>query len=163
MRELNPNLFENAPRPEWTESQTPKAVVPAETVSERQVLELARQVKMLEKIVMEQRAFMDEQNKMQTARTERMAQQIKNLDAVQTGSLKELNERLGSVMNKLSERRAVDAKMEDMVDRHNHIVQSFELKLKVLQKVLSERESQILKAMAQLEDARAEILRMKRL
>jgi hypothetical protein len=164
MRELNPNLFENLSRPQWVEpTSSSKAVAPVDPNADRQLLEMARQMKSLEKLVLDQKAVFDETTKAQNAKIDRLTQHIRALENAHAGSLKEIQERLATIMTRLSERRAVDAKMEDMVDRHNEIVQGFELKLKALHKVLADREAQILKTMGLLEEARSDIARLKRL
>ena len=163
MRELNPNLFDTSGRPEWSESPAEKAVVPVDTQAQRQMQEMARQIKMLESLVSEQKVKLEDQAKNHRVNMEAVVHRLQQVETGQVKHLRELDERLGQIISHVSERRSVDQKMEEMIDRHNNIVQNFELKLKVLQKVLADRELQILKAVSMVEEARAEIVRMKRL
>jgi chromosome segregation ATPase len=164
MRELNPNLFESTPRPEgWTEPGNKALVKSDNPTLDRVIIEMRVQMKALEKMVVETKASNDDHQKLNHMRLEKMAQHAKALENVQTSSLKDIHERLATAITRLNERRTTDAKIEEMLDRHNQIIQGFEMKLRTLQKTLADRESQILKTMALLEDARAEIMRLKRL
>lgn len=163
MRELNPNLFDSSARPEWSESPVTKAVVPVDTQAQRQMAEMARQIKFLETLVQEQKAQLDEQSKQHRAGFDVVNQRFQSIETGQMRQLRELDERLAQVIGHIAERRTVDQKMEEMIDRHNSIVQGFELKLKVLQKILADREMHVLKSVAMVEECRAEIIRLKRL
>ena len=165
MRELNPNLFENSPRPEgWNEAPANRSLVKSDNPTlDLAVAELRAHLKAVEKLAVETKANNDDQQKLTLMRIEKMSQHVKALETVQTSSLKDIHERLATAITRLNERRTVDTKIEEMLDRHNQIIQSFEMKLRTLQKALADRETQILKTMAQLEDARAEIMRLKRL
>lgn len=97
-----------------------------------------------------------------TGRFERVSQAMTRLEGSAAQQLQELNSKFAALASKLNERKVQDAKIQEMVDRHNHIVRNFENRLTHLQRVISEQEMQILNASAALEEARQEILRMRR-
>ncbi len=56
-----------------------------------------------------------------------------------------------------------DAKIQELVDRHNQLVQSFEVRITQMQKVMAEQEMQLMTSRSELKEAQRELARMKRL
>jgi chromosome segregation ATPase len=172
-RELNPNLFgSNASdnRGEARETSAAKDLRQVVRLIETQVKEAAQQAKTASHQVRDCAAQMhqmqlklDEINRVQSARMDRLTQAFARLEQYQGQSVRELSEKYAGVASRVNERRVSDAKIEDLIDRHNDVVQGFETRLKQMQKVIAEREMQMLKTMTVLEDARAEIARMKKM
>jgi len=63
----------------------------------------------------------------------------------------------------VAERRLQDNKIQEMVDRHNQVLQVYETRLSKVQKLVHEQEVQLMGAKGALEEARREIVRLKRL
>lgn len=80
--------------------------------------------------------------------------QITTVEAA--GKISHLNQRLG-------ERKTLDLKMQELVDRHNSVLRGFEVRITHLQKLLSEKDAQVMSALSSLNEARMEISRLKRL
>ena len=57
----------------------------------------------------------------------------------------------------------MDQKMQEVIDRHNSVLKGFEVRITHLQKLLSEKDSQVMSAFAALNEAKMEIARLKRL
>lgn len=72
-------------------------------------------------------------------------------------------QKLSQLSQKLGERKALDMKVQEMVDRHNTVLRSYELRLSQLQKLISEREQQIMNLTAVVNESKMEISRLKRL
>ena len=72
-------------------------------------------------------------------------------------------QKLTHLAHKLGERKTLDLKVQEMINRHNSVLKTYELRLSQLQKLISEREYQINATLAQLNETKAEIARMKRL
>jgi len=51
-----------------------------------------------------------------------------------------LGEKISNLFGKLTEKRANDSKIQQMLDRHNLLVQKFELQMYQMQKVISEQD-----------------------
>lgn len=68
--------------------------------------------------------------------------------------VQEFSEKFSTVLSRLTERKGSDAKMEELVNRHNQIVQGFEVKLNQMQKVIGEQELKLLSYQSTLKDLR---------
>ncbi len=181
-RELNPNLFGNkattdrqssshgfepshVSSPSQTSAGMPKVpgpIPPEFKQLEAHVHALKMQVQASEKRGEMMHTQMQELLRSSTSRFERVSHAINRLESSTAAQIQELNAKYAGIASKLNERRVQDAKIQEMVDRHNHIVRNFENRLVHLQRVLSEQEMQLLNASAALEDARHEISRLKR-
>ncbi len=78
-------------------------------------------------------------------------------------TIQEINDKFAQMGSRLSERRLHDNKIQEMIDRHNHILQTYEVRLTQVQKLVNEQELQLIAAKAALEDARREISRLKKI
>jgi TolA-binding protein len=105
---------------------------------------------------------MNEANKNGSARMERFQQGLSRLETSHNGLATEAGQKIQQINNKLAERKALDMKIQEMVDRHNNIIKSFEVRLNHMQKLLAEKEAQTAAAFAALNEAKMEIARLKR-
>lgn len=94
---------------------------------------------------------------------DRIHQTLGKLDQVQNSLTQETTQKFSYIQTKLGERRSIDQKTHEMVDRHNSVLRTYEVRMGQLQKLISEREAQLLQAQAALNEARMEIARLKRL
>lgn len=180
-RQLNPQLFADAPAEVnanyLTRSESPKsswraestASVGAEKVKPSD-LERIEQLtaKAILRLEAENRRLTDELRATQ-AQQEKLQQttqaQLQEL-ALSHLNLQKLVEKRWTEPTSEAEvvaeaRRLQEQTLQAWIDRHNSLVQDFEAKLKQVQKVASEREMQLLRAMTVLEDMRAELSRLR--
>ena len=75
----------------------------------------------------------------------------------------ESDQKISHLNHKVSERKILDNKIQEMIDRHNTVLKSYEFRLSKLQQLIGDREEQIRSSTALLNEAKAEIARMKRL
>lgn len=94
---------------------------------------------------------------------ERMAQAISRLEHSHNGLVQEAGSKIAQLSSKMSERKAMDMKMQELIDRHNNILRSFEVRLSQMQKMLAEKDAQLVSAIAALNETKMEISRLKRL
>lgn len=131
--------------------------------TDRQIFELRSQNQVLhnqmEKIV----ASVNEWIKTSNARFEKQAAQMTRLEQSHNGLATEAGQKISQMNAKLNERRSLDQKVQEMVDRHNNIVKSFEVRMNHMQKLLAEREAQVAAGQTALNEAKMEIARLKRL
>lgn len=170
-RELNPHLF-GAPDKSDTliaDLDFPRGNDNVEGINlalirgvERQVQELRNQIKTLEARSAEAQTQVGEYTKLNTLRLDRAAQAMARIEQHLFKSVQDLNEKYAGVAGRLNERKVSETKIEELIDRHNQLVQNFDTRLKQMQKQQADREMQFLKAVAALEEARAEIARMKK-
>lgn len=94
---------------------------------------------------------------------ERVTGTTQRLDEIIKSGLQDLNGKQSQLISKVNERTVGDAKIQQLVDRHNHLIQTFEQRMNQLQKVMNEQEMQLMSSRAELKEAQREIARLKRL
>jgi hypothetical protein len=172
-RELSPSLFggrqNNEKSPvdssplaaygDWPGPQNRQPAMPAYLPLELKALEaqmvsFKNQIQALERRVAHVDAQMIEFGKTTTARFERVAHAISRLEESAKLSTQDVQSKFAATAAKFNERRMSDVKIQEMVDRHNQVVSSFENRLTHLQRVLTEQEMQIMSANSLLEETR---------
>ncbi len=93
---------------------------------------------------------------------EKMEQVVGQLEQGQHALTLDNTQRLSQLSQRLGERKTLDLKVQEMIDRHNTVLKAYELRLNQLQKLIAEREQQILSTQAALNEAKMEIARLKR-
>jgi chromosome segregation ATPase len=83
-------------------------------------------------------------------------------EMVQTG-FHDLNTKVANLASRLNERRVSENQMKELVERHQQMVQTFEVRMQQMQKVMSEQEFQLMGARAEIKEAVREISRLKKL
>lgn len=94
-------------------------------------------------------------------RWERMQSSVQMLDSGLKDTIRILGERFSQVMGKISERRISEAKIQELIDRHNQIVMTFETRISSTQRQAAEMEVKVLGSQAQIEELRRELERVK--
>lgn len=168
-RELNPELFPDLPKPISANPES-KGGAPLMTGRDEEWKLLLNQVDFL------RRKFKEFESRLEltTSRLNEFANASKlkfervtgitqRLDEMVKGSLLDMNNKQSQLISKVNERKVGDAKIQELVDRHNQLVQNFELRLSQMQKLISEQEMQLMSSRAELKEAQREIARMKRL
>jgi chromosome segregation ATPase len=117
----------------------------------------------LEKRVESNQAQMQELARSTAMRLERFGSVITRMEETIAQSHQESTARFAQVAAKVNERKVTDSKVQELLDRHNHIVRNFENRMLALQRVVSEQEMALHNSQAALEEARNEIARLKRL
>ena len=96
-------------------------------------------------------------------RLEKAIQKTGLLDDRLNYIVKEINERLTYMMSRMKEKSFSDTKIEALIERHNQIVHSFELRISQSQKVIENQALQLSTQQALIDDARRQIEKLKRL
>ncbi len=107
-------------------------------------------------------AQIQELSRATATRFERVSQAFTRLESSGAQQFQELNSKYSGVVSKVNERKVQDAKVQEMIDRHNNIVRGFENRLTHMQRVISEQELRLHNAQAALEDARHELQKTRR-
>lgn len=97
------------------------------------------------------------------SRLDRFEQQLIRLEDGISRLTTDTSQRLASLAGRVNERKVTDSKVQELMDRHNLMLRNFENRLSSMQKLASDQEQALLSAFAALEDARAELSRLKRL
>ncbi|MBC86515.1 MAG: hypothetical protein CL677_04985 [Bdellovibrionaceae bacterium] len=87
-------------------------------------------------------------------KTERVQSSIKHMESIIRTHVGDVNGKFAQVASRLNQQKVNEAKIEQMLDRHAQVVQTFETKLLGLQKVISEQELLLMNYKSELEAAR---------
>lgn len=168
-RELNPELFGEgtSSRSHRPDSGASASGGPSETAThsglDRQVHELrlamAAMAEEMRKVSLQVQEFM----KTSHLRMERLQQQVLRIEQSHNGMAQEVGQKFHTLGLRLGERKTLDQKTQELMDRHGQIVKSFEVRMNHLQRLLSEKESQFMNAQAALNEMKMELSRLKRL
>jgi chromosome segregation ATPase len=77
-------------------------------------------------------------------------------------TIHEINEKFAQLNSRVTERRLQESKIQEMMDRHNQVLQTYDVRMGQIQKIVHEQELQLMGAKASLEEARREIARLKK-
>jgi chromosome segregation ATPase len=105
---------------------------------------------------------LDELGKLVHGRLERFSQAIVRAEEIHSQAQQDTTSKLAQINGKVNERRVTDGKIQELIDRHNTIIRNFENRLHSLQRVVSEQEMALHNSQAALEEARAEISKLRR-
>jgi len=78
-------------------------------------------------------------------------------------SFSDIHSKIAQVVSRLNERKLSENVVKEMVERHATVVQTFEVRLQQIQKVMSEQEMQLMNCRSELKEALQELARLKRL
>jgi archaellum component FlaC len=97
------------------------------------------------------------------SRLDRLDNQMTRLEDGISRLASDTSQRVAELAGRINERKVSDTKVQELIDRHNLMVRNFENRLSSMQKLASDQEQALLSAFAALEDARAELSRLKRM
>jgi hypothetical protein len=157
-KELNTQLF---PKPEILSPAVESLINRATTASEELQL-LRRQVFRLQDQVTKLSSHFVEQNKNQQLKADRWVQALSRLEQNQTTYAQENNEKVAQVASRISERKGMDCRIQELMEQQNILLKTYEERFQKLQKGLSEKDIQISMITGQLQEAQVEISRLKR-
>jgi len=159
-KELNPLLFgENAQKSRVIERSMPVATAQLEQKIAETKQSVQSVTDALQRIVLQMNEYM----KTNQAKMERMTTALLKLEANDESIATETSERMNQLNARVSERKSMDAKVQELVDRQNNILRTFEVRLNHLQMLLNEKDAQLVSSQAALNEAKMEIARLKRM
>jgi hypothetical protein len=97
------------------------------------------------------------------AKYDRLAGMTQRLEEMAKASIQDLSMKQSQLISKVNERKLSDTKVQELVDRHNQLVQNFEQRLNQMSKVIAEQELQLMASRAEIKEAQREFVRLKRL
>jgi len=158
-KELNPELFgENHTKSRVFEPQTASNI----SVLEQKVAETRQQVHQISENLNKIVGQINEFIRNSQAKFDRLAQSIQKLEQNDQIINMEAAQKISQLHNRLGDRKTTDLKIQEMIDRHNSVLRSFEVRLGHMQKILNEKDAQVISAQAALNEAKMEIARLKR-
>ncbi len=132
-------------------------------VVEAQVQQIKAVLQQYERRLDQLSARQNEISRDSQSRLDRFEQQMIRLEDGISRLTTDTSQRLASLAGRVNERKVTDSKVQELMDRHNLMLRNFENRLSSMQKLASDQEQALLSAFAALEDARAELSRLKRL
>ena len=79
------------------------------------------------------------------------------------GGFADVNAKMAQVVSKVNERKVSDSVVKEMVERQASLVQTFEVRMTQLQRVISEQEMQLMSGRGELKEVMQEFARLKKL
>lgn len=169
-RELNRELFGNRNPREQESGLTP---APAGSIQYARVDDLralhlhlealTKRIKDFESRVETTHIKVEDMTKQNKQRFERVQGHFQNQSEMVKNGFHEFNSKIAQVVSRVNERKVNDNIIKEMVDRHTQLVQSFEVRLNQLSRVISEQEMQLMNARSELKEALQELSRLKKL
>ncbi|MEZ4872474.1 MAG: hypothetical protein R2827_09585 [Bdellovibrionales bacterium] len=99
----------------------------------------------------------------QQIKVDRFQTSVKHLESVLRQHVNDMNTKFAQVVSRFNNQKINESKIEQMIDRHAQMVQNFENKMMKMQKIISEQELQLINYRSELEQARKELARLKKL
>lgn len=157
-KELNPELFTDKPLTIKNHGASPNFLK-----TDEQIFELkqgSEQINIeLDHISMQLTEFIRNSQ----LKFDQIAQKLGRLEQSHNGFVMEAGNKLNHMNNKLIERKTLDNKIQETIDRHNNVIKGFEVRISHLQKLLAEKDAQLLAAQTLLNETKMEISRIKRM
>jgi chromosome segregation ATPase len=166
-RELNRELF-GASRANETlagENNSPVAFAKAEEVRvlHMHIENLSKRLKEFESRLETMYTKTDELTKTNKQRFERVQGHFQSQgERIQAG-FNDVNSKIAQVVSRVNERKVSEGVVKEMVERQSSLIQTFEVRMQQLQRVISEQELQLMNARSELKEALQELSRLKKL
>ncbi len=161
-RELQSDIFgdlkpaiDPAPRLPWqTEPPVPTFMTEQDWRSMLTTVDqLRKKVSELESVQSQMQTRQNELVHATKVRIERIMGSCQRMDEVVKGFISDTSDKLQLMTVRLGERKLADHKVQDLVDRHASMLQTYEVRLQSLQKILNEQEMQLMNARSFLQEA----------
>ena len=164
-KELNPNLFPaTKPKRENANENLPALEVIYEKAlaASEEVRLLRTQLNRLQDQMTRMGTHLAETTKSQQVKFDRLGQSLTRIDQNHTEMIREINQRLAQVNSKLQERKTQDFKSQEVIEQQAEMLKTYEARITKLQKILNEKEAQIITMSGFLNEAKMELARLKR-
>ena len=167
-RELNRELFGGSSEQEPAPGSVPATASPSYAKSEElRVLHLH-----IENLSKRMKDFESRTETLNTRVEDMLAQNKQRFERVQGGfqrhaemfqtGINDVNNKIAKVVSRVNERKVEENMIKEMVERQANLVQSFEVRMNQLQKIISEQELQLMNARTELREALQELARLKK-
>jgi chromosome segregation ATPase len=167
-RELNRDLFgtpaNSMPRPNARSSAevAPMATIEDLKLMSFQIDTLSKKLKEYEAKTESLASRWDEFSASSKLRFERIQGHFQRQGEAIQSSFRDVHAKVATIASRINERKMADVSIQQMVERHQQVVQSFDARLHQLQKVLSEQELQLMNSRSELKEALKELALLKR-
>lgn len=171
-RELNRDLFgeptQNSTHP--TPNSRPntrksEVVMPASSEDVKmlnyQVDVMAKKIKEFESRMETLASKWDEFSATAKLRFERIQGSFQRQAETIQSNFRDIHSKIAAVASRTNERKMSEVNTHEMIERHQQVVHSFEVRLQQLQKTMSEQEFQLISTKSEIKDILKELMKMK--
>jgi exonuclease VII large subunit len=158
-KEIDFRLFDENFKPSSLAESPNQAVTEQFLDNDRKIHEMRQSIAQMAQEFAKLSAHVDEHMKSSHLKFERMHQQLIRLEQHHNGLAQDSAQKWTQVSLRMNERKSIDLKINEMVERHSQVVKTFEVRMMNLQKMLQEKEAQLLSAQSAINEARMEISR----
>jgi len=163
-KQLNSELFGAASATRQTSSSAMTPVMAPKTqMLEQKLTEVRVQVGQLSEQLAHVVTQVNEFIRMSQTKFEKLQQMIQRQEQMQNETTMETAQKLGMMHARLTENKSLEGKVQTMVDRHQQVLRSYEVRMSQLQKLIAEREADLVEAQAFMNETKMEISRLKRM
>lgn len=143
-RELNFELFdsESKPRPSGSPSKQ-KSVISGGGEMATQMRDMQKRIRDLESAMTKTQSRVAELSRVGKLIGERSQAAVQRLDGMFRSGVQELKSSVSTLAGRVTERRAMEAKIQELIDRHNQVVQKYDTRLSQMQRLVSEQEMKL--------------------
>ena len=158
-RRLNANLFDQ----ELTQpiEERPQFSAVAYQKMNEEMEALRKKVSSLESQVEVLRGQLSQKSSQYEQKFDRLSRAMTQLEQQDRQANLALSRKVRALEEAMGERKVIDGKIENMVDRYNMSLQNFENRLTSLQKVISDKELTLMKYQAVIEQIYKEVEKLK--
>lgn len=139
-RQLNQDFFSDPGREKPKTSTLSSKVDPRVQELSQEIHSLKLQMRELERRSKETEGHIKRVEMSTVQGFERMRSICQRMDKYVKNSLQEVSSKFSGLAGRLTERKAMEAKVEELIDRQSQVVQRYETKMNQMQKVISEQE-----------------------
>lgn len=176
-RELDPHLFQSGGKDENTFSKNEPSfanslngprpsVAPVVTMEVKEIKHMMglmqRKIQELERRNFDLEGQLKESHQQSHVRLEKVIQSYQRFESAYQSFQKDVSEKLAQLQSRVNERRVSENRIEELFERQNMVFQNYEGRLSGLQKLISEKEMQLMNYASALRELRQEMIRLKR-
>lgn len=159
-KELNPQLFgETGLKSRVVEKNSHGPTLQLEQKLAETKQQVHQVTEALQRIVQQMNEYM----KTNQTKIERINSALHKLEQNDQELASQASEKISQIAARVGERRSMDGKVQELVDRQNSILRTFEVRLNQLQMLINEKDAQLVSTQAALNEAKMEITRLKRM
>lgn len=156
-RQLHPGIFDE----NYLPATNSASLEPLPLFEQTQILSISNE-ELVEQI---QKTKYEIENwvKSLSLRVEKAIQKMTTFEERLNSAVKDSSEKVSFVASRIKERQLTDTKVEALIEKHNQIVQTFDLRISQAQRVIDNQSLQLAKQQQLIDEARRQIEKLKRL
>ncbi len=162
-KQLNPELFGETKNHNFVDNSSSQQTLPHLMQVEQRVLDLKTQIVAVIDHVTKLTTNFNEHVKRSSLKFEQVQTVLQQLQQNDQILQADTSQRLSQIHMRVGDRKMFEEKVQELIDRHQQVLKSFEMRISGLQNILAEKEHQFMQAQAALNEAKMEIARLKRL